>query len=257
MLLRVRREDVMRELRRGKWCLLHYSAERGASGRKQPEIRTDGRRPRQHNFLRQTTLWPGATGTKCETLLRHNGPPANTPLNKRLMTSVRSGRRVPASARRPSRHSAHDHELKPRALARPMNANVSMLGMEEQRWGQHDARPALTARSQRADVGPGPNWILPRCQRIRHRPPGQRFHFLPVDETGLLLFDSRAAPYNPSSISPPPPVSEWGRKRRRGLAPEKPEFTRPAPNQRQPKLDTPRSLAPKRKRCPLPPHTLR
>ena len=26
-----------------------------------------------------------------------------------------------------------------------MNADVSMLGMEERRWGQHDARPALTA----------------------------------------------------------------------------------------------------------------
>ena len=37
-----------------------------------------------------------------------------------------------------------------------MNAAVSMLGMEEQRWGQHDARPALTSRSQRADAGPGP-----------------------------------------------------------------------------------------------------
>ena len=110
----------------------------------------------RHNVPRQTTPWTGAAVPKCETLLRHNGPPANTPLNKRLMTSVRSGRRVPASARRPSRHSAHDHELKPRALARPMNANVSMLGMEERRWGQHDARPALPRRSQRAHAGTGP-----------------------------------------------------------------------------------------------------
>jgi len=37
-----------------------------------------------------------------------------------------------------------------------MNAAVSMLGMEERRWGQHDARTALTARSQRANTGPGP-----------------------------------------------------------------------------------------------------
>ncbi len=39
-----------------------------------------------------------------------------------------------------------------------MNAAVSMLGMEKQRWGQHDARPALTSRSQRADTGPAPPW---------------------------------------------------------------------------------------------------
>ncbi len=29
-------------------------------------------------------------------------------------------------------------------------------GCSEIRWGQHDAPPALTARRQRADVGPGP-----------------------------------------------------------------------------------------------------
>ena len=37
-----------------------------------------------------------------------------------------------------------------------MNADVSMPGMEKQRWGQHDARPALTSRCQRAHAGPGP-----------------------------------------------------------------------------------------------------
>ncbi len=35
------------------------------------------------------------------------------------------------------------------------------------------------------------------------------------------------APSNPPSLFPPPPVSKRGRKQRRGLAPKKPEFTRP------------------------------
>ncbi len=70
--------------------------------------------------------------------------------------SVRSGRRGPASARGPNHRGAHDHELKPRAGARPLDADVSLPGMEEQRWGQHNARPALPSRSQRANAGPGP-----------------------------------------------------------------------------------------------------
>ncbi len=34
--------------------------------------------------------------------------------------------------------------------------------------------------------------ILPRCQPTHHRQPGQRFHFLPVDEIGLLPFCGKA-----------------------------------------------------------------
>jgi len=33
-----------------------------------------------------------------------------------------------------------------------------MPGMEKQRWGQHDARPALTSRSQRADARAAIPW---------------------------------------------------------------------------------------------------
>ena len=32
---------------------------------------------------------------------------------------------------------------------------LALPGMEEQRWGQHAARPALTSRSRRANIGPG------------------------------------------------------------------------------------------------------
>ena len=66
--------------------------------------------------------------------------------------------------------------------------------MKKRRWGQHDARPALSTRSQRADAGPGPPRHSTTLPTNAPRQPGQRFHFLPVDETGLLPFLSHAKP---------------------------------------------------------------
>ena len=63
---------------------------------------------------------------------------------------------LPASARGPSRRHIRNRGLESRGGARPLDAGVSLAGGEKTTMGQHDACPALTSRSQRANAGPGP-----------------------------------------------------------------------------------------------------
>lgn len=69
-----------------------------------------------------------------------------------LTTSVSGGRGFrPPLRPGPSHHP--NRGLNPRAVARPMDAMLALLGMEKRRWSEHSARPALSIPGPRANAG--------------------------------------------------------------------------------------------------------
>ncbi len=87
-----------------------------------------------------------------------------------------------------------------------MNAAVSKLGMKKRWWGQHDARPALTARSQRADAGPGPPRHSTTLPTDAKSPAGPAFSFFAGRRNQPAFFwrqnEARKANQSPSRPEP-------------------------------------------------------
>ncbi len=112
----------------------------------------------RHNFRGQVTPRPNAARPEYETTSpSHRAPHGQPARSEKLTTGVRGGRRFRPSPADQTTARPRD-QLTKTAGGSPSTCTplLACRGWKNNGGGQHDARPALTSRSQRAGVGPGP-----------------------------------------------------------------------------------------------------